>query len=146
MIAEWYGTREQTVYRWFDRLEAEPIEHAVQDRQRPGRPPKLDETARDAFKAAVRRPPAEAGYDRPAWTTALAQQFLEEEFDAEYSRRHVQRLLNDAGLTSHSDCCDSLPLSVRQTAVSDRETAVFAVWCRKQSQQSLSDIAIADWW
>ena len=64
MIAEWLDTREQTIYRWFDRLETEPIEQAVKDRQRPGRPPKLDD-----------------------------------EFDVEYSRRHVQRLLQDAGLT-----------------------------------------------
>jgi len=98
MIAEWFGTREQTIYRWFDRLEAEPVERAVQDRQRPGRPPKLDREAREAFQTAVQRPPGEAGYDHPAWTTALAQQFLEDEFDVEYSRRHVQRLLQDASL------------------------------------------------
>lgn len=99
MIAEWLNTREQTLYRWFDRLEAEPIEQAIQDRQRSGRPPKLDDADREAFHDTVGDPPSEASYDQPAWTTALAQQFLEDEFDVEYSRRHVQRLLKDAGLT-----------------------------------------------
>jgi len=99
MIAEWLDTREQTIYRWFDRLKEEPISQAVQDRQRSGRPPKLDEADRAAFQAAVHEPPTDAGYDQPAWTTALAQQFFEEEFGVEYSRRHVQRLLKDAGLT-----------------------------------------------
>lgn len=106
MIAEWLDTREQTIYRWFDRLEAEPVRQAVQDRQRSGRPPKLENVERAAFRDAVRKPPTEAGYDRPAWTTALAREFLEAEFDVEYSRRHVQRLLKDAGLacqTSRSD-------------------------------------------
>jgi len=99
MIAEWLDTREQTIYRWFDRLETEPIEQAVQDRQRSGRPSKLDDADLTAFRQAVQNPPEEAGYDHPAWTTALAQQFLKDEFDVEYSRRHVQRLLKDAGLT-----------------------------------------------
>jgi hypothetical protein len=31
MIAEWLDTREQTIYRWFDRLEEEPIDQAVKD-------------------------------------------------------------------------------------------------------------------
>ncbi|WP_123537690.1 helix-turn-helix domain-containing protein [Halosimplex salinum] len=99
MIAEWLDTREQTIYRWFDRLETEPISEAVQDRQRSGRPPKLDDADRAEFREAVQNPPVEAGYDRPSWTTELAQQLLEDEFDAEYSRRHVQRLLRDADLT-----------------------------------------------
>jgi transposase len=99
MIAEWLDTREQTIYRWFDRLETEPIEQAVKDRQRPGRPPKLDDDNQTKFHEVVHKPPTDAGYDQPAWTTALAQQYLEEEFGVEYSRRHVQRLLKDAGLT-----------------------------------------------
>jgi transposase len=102
MIAEWLDTREQTIYRWFDRLEEEPISEAVQDRQRSGRPSKLGEADREAFQEVVHKPPSEAGYDQPAWTTELARQFLRETFDADYSRRHVQRLLKDAGLTSQS--------------------------------------------
>jgi len=98
MIAEWFGVRPQTIYRWFDRLESEPIEQAVTDRDRPGRPPKLGADERAAFREAVRGPPTAAGYDRTAWTTALARQFLEAEFDTEYSPRHVRRLLREAGL------------------------------------------------
>jgi len=99
MIAEWLDTREQTIYRWFDRLETEPIEQAVQDRQRSGRPSKLDDAHWTEFRQTVQKPPEDAGYDHPAWTTALAQQFLEDEFGVRYSRRHVHRLLKDAGLT-----------------------------------------------
>lgn len=99
MIAEWLDRREQTIYRWFDRLESEPIEKAVRDRDRPGRPRKLDDERLEKFRAAVRRSATDAGYDADAWTTALARDFLEEEFGVEYSRRHVQRLLRDAGLT-----------------------------------------------
>lgn len=97
MIAEWLDTRDATIYRWFDRLEAEPIEEAVRDRPRSGRPPKLDDSQREAFRTAVRRPPTDVGFDAPTWTPAIAQRFLDEEFDVEYSRRHVQRLLDEAG-------------------------------------------------
>jgi putative transposase len=100
MIAEWLDTREQTIYRWFDRIESEPIDQAVRDRQRSGRPPKLDDEDREAFRDAVQRSPSEAGYDGSEWTPDLAQQFLAEEFGVDYSRRHVQRLLHDAGVLS----------------------------------------------
>jgi len=96
MIAEWLDTREQTIYRWFDRLESEPIDRAVQDRQRSGRPPKLDDADMESFREILERPPSEAGYDGSEWTPDLARQLLADEFDVEYSRRHVQRLLNDA--------------------------------------------------
>jgi len=99
MIAQWLDTREQTIYRWFDRLEEEPISQAVKHRHRSGRPPKLDDLDRAEFQEAVQNPPSEAGYEQPAWTTDLAQQFLEDECNAEYSRRHVQRLLKDADRT-----------------------------------------------
>lgn len=102
MIAEWFDMREQTIYEWFVRLEQRPIMDAITDDDRSGRPPKLDDTDRSTFEAAVHTPPSESGYDEPAWSTTLAQRFLREEFDVEYSQRHVQRLLIDAGLRHRS--------------------------------------------
>lgn len=64
------------------------------------RPPKLDGADREVFRAAVRRLPTAVGYDHPACMIAFTQQFLEDEFDLEYSRHHVQRLLKEAGLTA----------------------------------------------
>jgi transposase len=96
MIAEWLDTREQTIYRWFDRMESEPIEQAVRDRQRSGRPPKLDDSQRATFRDAVQGSPTDVGYGDSEWTPDLARRFLAEEFGVEYSRRHVQRLLHDA--------------------------------------------------
>lgn len=97
MIAEWLDLREATVYRWFDRLETEPVDRAVRDRQRPGRPSKLDDAQRARFQQVLDGSPAAVGYEATEWTPDLARRFLGEEFDVEYSRRHVQRLLNDLG-------------------------------------------------
>jgi len=131
MIAEWLDTREQTIYRWFDRLEAEPIRQAVQDRQRSGRPSKLDDADRAVFQDAVHKPPSEAGYDHTAWTTDLAKQFLQDEFDTEYSRRHVQRLLKEAGLTWQT------PRAQPPTADGDERTELWET--SKKLDKSLSD-------
>jgi transposase len=84
---------------WFDRLERladEPVGDVVLDEPRSGRPPKLSSRQRDRFEAAVRQPPSEAGFDAPAWTVSLARRYLVEEFDVEYSHRHVRRLLSEA--------------------------------------------------
>lgn len=109
MIAEWLDIREATIYRWFDRMEEESIETAIRDRPRKGRPSKLSERQRDAFHSAVRQPPAEAGFDEPAWSPETAREFLIERFGVEYTERHVQRMLKAAGLrhrasgTGHTD-------------------------------------------
>jgi transposase len=95
MIADWLDVREQTVYRWFDRLEDEPIEQAIQHRPRPGRPSKLEAAEREQFLQALNESPEASGYDRSAWTIDLASEYLDDEFDVEYSQRHVRRLLQD---------------------------------------------------
>lgn len=94
MIAEWLDIRPATIYQWFDRLEAEPIETAVRDRDRPGRPSKLTDEQRMEFLDAVSRSPTECGYSEDVWTVDLAQQYLEDQFDVEYTKRHVRRLLD----------------------------------------------------
>lgn len=99
MIAEWLDMRDGTIYEWLNRFEERPIKDAITDDHRSGRPPKLDETEREKFELAVNNPPSESGYDQPAWSTKLAKTFLREEFDVEYSMRHITRLLNEAGLS-----------------------------------------------
>lgn len=96
-IAGWLDMRDDTIYNWFDRLEERPIQDAITDDERSGRPRKLDADAFDQFQRAVNRPPVESGYEDSAWSPQLAQRFLRAEFDVEYSQRHVQRLLTEAG-------------------------------------------------
>lgn len=99
MIAEWFDMRERTIYDWFDRLEAEPVPQAVRDRPRPGRPPKLTDAQRAAFERALETAPAEHGYDAERWSPDVARAFLRDRFGVEYTRRHVQRLLNELGVS-----------------------------------------------
>ena len=96
-IAAWLDRRPGTIYRWFERMEDEPLQTAVLDRSRPGRPRKLDEHERAAFDAAIARDPAESGFSAPKWTPQLAQTYIERKYGASYSLRHVRRLLEEAG-------------------------------------------------
>mgnify|MGYP000206366959 CR=1 FL=1 len=98
-ISDKYGWPEQTIYSWLDRLEALKIDEALYDDSPPGRPGALTDDAFEQFKHAVSNPPIDAGYDASAWSSALAQEFLRDEFDQEFSRRHVRRLLKRAGLS-----------------------------------------------
>ncbi len=98
-ISTKFGWPEQTIYSWFDRFESNEMDEALYDESPPGRPGALTQEELERFKHAVSNPPEEAGYDVSAWSTALAQEFLRDEFGQEFSRRHVRRLLKRAGLS-----------------------------------------------
>ena len=99
-LAEWYDVQRRTIYSWLKRLDTdESLEQAVSDDKRTGRKRKLSEQQQEEFEETVHDPPEEVGIDAPAWTPALAQQFLEETYDVEYSIPSCRRLLKEAGLS-----------------------------------------------
>lgn len=98
-IAEKFGWPEQTIYSWLDRLESRGLEEGLYDDPPPGRPPTLGEDEFEQLQTAVQNPPKDAGLEAPAWSTALAQKYLRDEFEHEFSRRHVRRLLKGADLS-----------------------------------------------
>ena len=105
-LAEWHGVSRATVYDWLARLERlteEPPVEALEDADRPGRPPKLSSTKRDALSATLGDRPTEAGYEATAWTPALVERHVRSTYGVEYSRRHVRDLLYDLGLAPDTD-------------------------------------------
>ena len=94
-----YGWNEQTIYGWLNRFEERGLKAALYDDKRPGRPPELADELFPQFAETLNEPPEEAGYDAPAWNSALAQHHLLEEFDMAYSQRHVCRLMHKAGVS-----------------------------------------------
>lgn len=97
-LAEWFGVRRRTIYDWLTRLEEEPLERAAVDESRSGRRRKLGDAQRARLEDALRDSPTAAGYDAPAWTPSLVQQYLTDAFDAAYSRPSCRRLMAEAGL------------------------------------------------
>jgi len=99
-LAEWYDTERKTIYNWLNRLDTdEPLEQAVTDAHRSGRKRKLSEKQQKEFEQTVHESPEEIGVDAPAWTPALAQEYLEETYGVDYSIPSCRRLLKEAGLS-----------------------------------------------
>lgn len=97
-LASRYGISEGTVHNWLsrlDRLACEPLEDVVYDDSPSGRPRSLSGEERRRLAKALRRSPNAAGYGEPAWTTELVQTHVSTEFDVDYSRRHVRRLMRE---------------------------------------------------
>ena len=95
-LAEWYGVQRRTIYNWLTRFDDQPIEAAVRDDDRPGRPRKLDDTQRRALYETLRAPPTRAGFDEEAWTPALVRQYVRDRFGVTYSLSSCRRLLHEA--------------------------------------------------
>jgi transposase len=53
----------------------------------------------DQFVGALHRATRSVGYNAPAWPPELARQYLLDEFDTDYTLRHVRRKIKDAGLS-----------------------------------------------
>ena len=99
-LARWHDTGRRTIYSWLKRLDTdEPLEQAVTDAKRTGRKRKLSKLQQQEFEDAVHDSPREVGIDAPAWTPALAQHYLKDAFDVEYSIPSCRRLLKEAGLS-----------------------------------------------
>lgn len=90
-IARRYGIPRSTVYYWLDRFDSEPVEAALADDPRPGRPPKLAVAQREAVESWLDDPPAARGLDAAEWTAELLSDEIREAFDVDYSVPHVRR-------------------------------------------------------
>jgi transposase len=96
MIGDWFDMRDETIYRWFTEMEENALMDAIHDETRPGRPAELSLDQRAAFEAALTESPTEVHLEASAWTPKLAQKYLQEEFDVEYTVRHVRRIMHEA--------------------------------------------------
>lgn len=94
-ISTWFDRHPDTIYRWFDRLERLPVDQAVANEPRPGRPSKLDPDERARLDAALEASPKKFGYDTSTWSTDLVQRHLSAEFGVDYSRRQIRRFMGD---------------------------------------------------
>ena len=99
-LAERHDVTWTTVDNWLNRFAEQPIEQAPYDEQRSGRPPKLTEEQREALFKQLHESPEEFGYDRQAWFPTLVYHHVNEQFGAEYSLRHIRRLMGEAGLSA----------------------------------------------
>jgi transposase len=98
-IADWFDVERKTIYNWITRFEDGVSIADATDTQRSGRNRKISEDQLTEFREMVQQPPAEAGFDAPAWTPRLVRKVLADRYDADYSIASCRRLLKEAGLS-----------------------------------------------
>jgi transposase len=108
-LATWYGVQRRTIYNWLSRFDDRPIEAAVSDAERPGRPRKLDPTQRAALYAALRDPPTAVGLGEERWTAGVVRDYVADRFGVTYSVSTCRRLLREA---DGDDAADGSGVSV----------------------------------
>lgn len=94
-LSEWYGIPRSTLYSWLDRFETRPIDEAIRDEHRPGRPPKLAAGQRADLERTLRRAPGAFGFEESSWTPDLLRRYVEQRFGVAYSLGHSRRLLRE---------------------------------------------------
>lgn len=94
-LTDRYGIPRSTLYYWLDRFEEQSLADAIEDEPRPGRPPRLTDTARESLQTDLATDPTTQGYDEEAWTPELVQRHIEREYGVSYSTGHVRRLLRE---------------------------------------------------
>ena len=95
-IARHLGVTEAAVSKWKRQL-AEEGPQALQMRKATGRPPKLDEAAKQALVKKLEEGAVAAGFPTEQWTQARVKQVIEREFGVVYHQNYISRLLGDLG-------------------------------------------------
>jgi transposase len=95
VISERYGIPQSTIYYWLDRFADKPLEEALRDESRPGRPPKLSDEQRAEVESWLKESPQSFDYDADTWTAELLRAQIVDEFDVEYSVPHIHRTFLD---------------------------------------------------
>jgi transposase len=95
-IARHLGVTEAAVSKWKRQL-AKGGPQALQPRQATGRPPKLDEAAKQVLVQKLKEGAVAAGFPTEQWTQARVKKVIEREFGVVYHQNYISRLLGDLG-------------------------------------------------
>jgi transposase len=95
-IARHLGVTEAAVSKWKKRLVEEGAQ-ALGMRKASGRPPKLDEAAKQALFKKLEEGAVAAGFPTEQWTQARVKLVIKREFGVIYHQNYISRLLDDLG-------------------------------------------------
>ena len=95
-IARHLGVTEAAVSKWKKQLD-EKGPQALQAQKASGRPPKLDERAKQVLVKKLEEGAVAAGFPTEQWTQARVKKVIEREFGVSYHQNYISRLLDDLG-------------------------------------------------
>ena len=91
-IADLHDVTHPTVYKWIDRFDAEGPE-GLFDREREGRPRKIDEEVEQQIEELLEGNPTDEGENATRWTTPRIAEYLDEELDVDVHPETVREAL-----------------------------------------------------
>ena len=86
------------VYKWIGRFDEESPS-GLYDREREGRPPKVDEEAGEELRCVLAGPPTEKGYEMTRWTTPTLAEHLRRETGTDVHPETVRDALGRLGFS-----------------------------------------------
>lgn len=86
------------VYKWIGRFDEEGPS-GLYDREREGRPPKVDEEAEEELRCVLAGPPTEKGYEMTRWTTPTLAEHLRRETGTDVHPETVRGALGRLGFS-----------------------------------------------
>lgn len=95
-VAELFGHSPRTVQYWVERFERSGFA-GLEEVERPGRPPALDEPTRRRIGSDLRRSPRELGHAQNLWDGKLLSHHLATRYGVELGVRQCQRLFRELG-------------------------------------------------
>lgn len=94
-----YETSFKSICNWVNKLNQGGVE-ALIDKEKPGRPSKLNEFQKTAIKDLVlNKSPEEFGYNSSTWTGLLLIDWIKKSYDIEYKKAQIYNILKSLNLT-----------------------------------------------
>lgn len=131
-IADLHEVTHPTVYKWMDRFDAEGPE-GLFDRDREGRPRKIDEEVEEVIEELLQANPTEKGENATRWTTPRIAEYLDEELDVDVHPETVREALKRLRyswtrprrqLCKADDYEERMALLVERVATADPDTTL----------------------
>jgi transposase len=94
--AELFGLTRWTVVKWIQRANRDGAE-AVLDRQRMGRPPRINREVMKKLEAVLANSPRKVGIPSERWDGNVLVKYLKKTYHIEIHIRHAQRILKSLG-------------------------------------------------
>jgi transposase len=102
-ICDFLNCAPVTARTWIHIVKSEQA-HRWRDFCQDGRPKMIEDHHRDRLIELFKQRPKEVGYPFKKWTSVALQKQLLKEFEIEVSARHINRVLNEAGFSTRTQC------------------------------------------
>jgi transposase len=97
IISDWFDISNDTLYRWFGKIESKPLGEAIYDNEREGRDRKLGEKQLQELEKELEKGAEEHGFTGQFWTGIRVSRLIQKEFDESVSDATARNYLKSIG-------------------------------------------------